>query len=874
MRIHHVKSRISLFRYSLPVVLYCLVFLCAWWGYDPDPGHISAELTELPVSVDSKNQFRLAMKFLPVVLQRYSHENVTYRSSDFFAGLNMFRLRTNCDAEGHVERTLNPKGKLNNPSVVFLPPPSTFSSFSNDAENMMEHLNNLTSATAGRLKSRKWRLYKEPPSLSPTPLSPSHPWKKFYIAVNLWRNEDIIPYFTGALVAFIQEELGPFFSIGDDVVVTIYSNDSPDETALLIEEFLIPRLQQAGVRRIYATTSGSCLGYYSRQFFHDRIEWLSCVRNKAMDPLYELGMNVFLEDPLMGLTGKPTELDEDELVVLFFNDIFFMPKQITRLLETRPEPVMAHKIPLDGEVSDLSGETKLKNLRHPDIKGFDMACAMDYYYKFYDAWVSRDEVGGPFVTFPPYSDNPVIQRSYLSSLTNDPLLKPFMEGTDGNFTGHDEGVGVKSCWNGVAAIRGRFFLPPTKEVVKYRMDQFVDRLEKEDRHLMSAAGVPVVFAKDPSFYDSVEGHNSLSKVEQVHLTFPLNQCVADYDEAPRLIARPSGAMYQLVDWKLDPSGRERLVDFWVHTLSLRLGYQWKAVILNRMARGGLCEAFPDTDLCFLGPEFMMKVLSTGTPMEGATEAVEEFTKKTREDFLFSWQADRMYEAVYPNLIFRSAVVPSYAARVSKRFSVSHSVCKSSECLLVGEDIMQLTYIQERRSPIILINPNVRVAYEWKHFERAQGVFYSSSALFKVFLYSRRAFSWMTYFLGLDVDQSWRNGNSSPNSDNSILKSNTFTSVRDDWMLKDTSGELDIVYSSMQRKWVYANLTTMSLMHCQMEGSYVSGVIYVGSRLFLRLSVLFLVLLAIQWSVNRLTSRFCWSRKPRRAPYPLPRYSLP
>lgn len=120
-------------------------------------------------------------------------------------------------------------------------------------------------------------------------------------------------------------ELSSFFSVTDSVVVSIYANECTDATAVLIEEVLLQRLERAGVDKIYATTGGTCLWHKTRPENFNCIQWLSCCRNKAMKPLYDMGMNVFLDDPLSGAIdgeeGKTPDA-EDDLVVLFINDVY------------------------------------------------------------------------------------------------------------------------------------------------------------------------------------------------------------------------------------------------------------------------------------------------------------------------------------------------------------------------------------------------------------------------------------------------------------------------------------------------------------------------------------------------------------------------
>lgn len=83
---------------------------------------------------------------------------------------------------------------------------------------------------------------------------------------------------------------------------------------------------------------------------------------------------------------------------------------------------------------------------------------MDYFYTFYDTWVSRDNHGFPFLPWSPYTDDPLIQNMFAESLISDASRV-----SDANAASQAarNAIPVKCCWNGVAAIRGNLFLQPT-----------------------------------------------------------------------------------------------------------------------------------------------------------------------------------------------------------------------------------------------------------------------------------------------------------------------------------------------------------------------------------------------------------------------------
>ncbi|CCW61845.1 unnamed protein product [Phytomonas sp. EM1] len=90
-----------------------------------------------------------------------------------------------------------------------------------------------------------------------------------------------------------------------------------------------------------------------------------------------------------------------------------------------------------------------------------------------------------------------------------------------------------------------------------------------------------------------------------------------------------------------------------------------------------------------------------------------------------------YKARNPTLHFCHSLIPSFGATIrEKGYQVRDGVCLSSECVLLCVDIMHATILREGRTPVILMNPLVQVAYEKSHFDRLTRTrLYTSPTLF-------------------------------------------------------------------------------------------------------------------------------------------------
>lgn len=199
--------------------------------------------------------------------------------------------------------------------------------------------------------------------------------KKYFIAALLKDNGNIMANWTGELLKTID-------SLGDaNVFVSIVENgDSQDDTRRHLD-ILRTLLQKQSIRHSIIVEK------VVQRDEKDRIELLSELRNKAIEPLYSI-----------------TEWDPKMTRVLFLNDIWFKSFDLVELLTTN------------------SGE-------------YDIACALDFYVRFYDSWVTRDLTGTEIMPSFPY----------------------FNDATAKEQQRHGKPVRVFSCWNGVAVLQAEPF---------------------------------------------------------------------------------------------------------------------------------------------------------------------------------------------------------------------------------------------------------------------------------------------------------------------------------------------------------------------------------------------------------------------------------
>ncbi|EIM83892.1 uncharacterized protein STEHIDRAFT_82793 [Stereum hirsutum FP-91666 SS1] len=150
-----------------------------------------------------------------------------------------------------------------------------------------------------------------------------------------YNNERVVPFWTQEITKVIRY-LGT-----DNVYISIVESNSDDSTPSLLRAF-DSQLSTMNVSRRILTNDTSIARPKSMSTSLPRIEFLSAVRNRVMEPLI----------------NQP---DFDRVV--FSNDVFVTAEGVVELLNTR-----------DGN--------------------YDMACGTDLaYWGLHDAWVTRDRLG-------------------------------------------------------------------------------------------------------------------------------------------------------------------------------------------------------------------------------------------------------------------------------------------------------------------------------------------------------------------------------------------------------------------------------------------------------------------------------------------------
>ncbi|TID22717.1 glycosyltransferase family 69 protein [Venturia nashicola] len=271
--------------------------------------------------------------------------------------------------------------------------------------------------------------------------------EKVFIAANIV-DEGLIKGEWGKRVAELVELLGK-----DNVYLSVYENDSGQKTKDALQ----------GLKARVDCNSSIVSGHIDLDHFPSiqilpnerrikRIEYLSEVRNKAIEPL----------------TSGSTGMHFDK--ILFINDVIFSPKDAVDLL-------FSTNVGSDGKTQ------------------YRAACAMDFInaFKFYDTFASRDAEGhGIGVPFYPWF------TGAGAGISRKDVLQ------------HRDAVRVKSCWGGMVAFEAKWFQgqhsPPHP---KNKKDQ--DAVEKS-KHVVKriesqkeVGMVPLTFRASPElFWESSE----------------------------------------------------------------------------------------------------------------------------------------------------------------------------------------------------------------------------------------------------------------------------------------------------------------------------------------------------------------------------------
>ena len=225
----------------------------------------------------------------------------------------------------------------------------------------------------------------------------------FYIASNIFNMENTISNYISEMKKLINY-------LGEEhVIVSIVENgDSKDNTRNYLKEFQNFLNNRKIVNKFllnHEIDDQRKQNFQSLKYTRLRIEFYSQLRNKCFELLYELA-----------------NIDYNNTMIIFFNDVIFRFEDIINLLSTNKED-------------------------------YDVVCGLDMFYMFYDRWVSIDLEGEGMSKYFPYFIN--------------------KEGQD--LVVNHQPIRVFSCWNGVIAFKA---LPLKGKKVKFR--------NKEDNSLPKA----------------------------------------------------------------------------------------------------------------------------------------------------------------------------------------------------------------------------------------------------------------------------------------------------------------------------------------------------------------------------------------------------
>ena len=216
----------------------------------------------------------------------------------------------------------------------------------------------------------------------------------FYITSSIVNAENIIEN-------FIEEMKKLIHYLGyQNVIISIVENgDSVDNTRKYLSNFQNYLNKEKILNRFILEKEIEDIRKNKKPYIKGsrlRIEFYSKLRNKCLDYLYEL-----------------TDINYDNVIIIFFNDIVFRYEDIINLLSTNKED-------------------------------FDCVCGLDVFSDyFYDRWVSIDLDGNGLYKYFPYFINKEAQDLVYNH-------KP---------------IRVFSCWNGIIAFKAS---PLKAKQIKFR----------------------------------------------------------------------------------------------------------------------------------------------------------------------------------------------------------------------------------------------------------------------------------------------------------------------------------------------------------------------------------------------------------------------
>ena len=208
---------------------------------------------------------------------------------------------------------------------------------------------------------------------------------KYYITSCIYNMEPII-------VDFINEIKKLIDYLGEEKVIVSFveNGDSTDKTRDYLIEFRT-YLNSKNILNKFELTHKiedprrNVTNKREKKYY--RIKYLADLRNECFDFLYEI-----------------PNLDFENIKIINFNDIIFTYEEVIKLISTNKED-------------------------------YDVVCAMDFYYNFYDNWASVDLNGNSLRHGFPYFINKEAQDQFINT-------KP---------------IRIFSCWNGLIVINGSPF---------------------------------------------------------------------------------------------------------------------------------------------------------------------------------------------------------------------------------------------------------------------------------------------------------------------------------------------------------------------------------------------------------------------------------
>ena len=215
----------------------------------------------------------------------------------------------------------------------------------------------------------------------------------FYITSNIFNMENTINDYIGEMKKLINY-------LGEDhVIISIVENgDSRDNTRMFLEEFKCYLDDRKIVNKFlfnHEISDQRKINFPALKYTRLRINYYSQLRNKCLEFLYEL-----------------KNIDYNNTMIIFFNDVVFRFEDIINLLSTNNED-------------------------------YDVVCGLDMSFMFYDRWVSIDLEGEGMSKYFPYFIN--------------------KEGQD--LVVNHQPIRVFSCWNGVVVFKAQ---PLRAKKVKFR----------------------------------------------------------------------------------------------------------------------------------------------------------------------------------------------------------------------------------------------------------------------------------------------------------------------------------------------------------------------------------------------------------------------